>query len=209
MTNCFVMKNIKSDNLVKLNVTSSLWDHFFTVAPLIVVGSKEGDGYDLAPKHMATPIGLSNYFGFVCTPKHSTYHNIKTNKEFSVSFPIPDHLVITALSASPRCDDIINAKPIVESLPTSKCSSIDALCLQNSYLRLECKLFKIIDGFEDYSIITGKILEAYVNRDYLKESDRDAQEQINENPLLAYLANGRFAKIHKTFNFPFPKGFKK
>lgn len=203
------MDYTQSNNLVKLNIKDSLWDHFFTVAPIIVVGSKEGERYDLAPKHMATPIGQSNYFAFVCTPNHSTYHNIKTHKEFSVSFPIPDQLVITALSATPRCDDFKNTKPIIESLPTFECKSIDALLIKNAYLFFECKLFKIIDGFEDYSIITGKIEEAYVNKNYLKVSEKDEQEQIRENPLLAYIANGRFARIKKTYNFPFPKGFKK
>jgi len=62
---------------------------------------------------------------------------------------------------------------------------------------------------QDYSIITGKIEEAYVNKNYLKVSEKDEHEQIHENPLLVYIANGRFAKIHKSFNFPFPNGFKK
>jgi flavin reductase (DIM6/NTAB) family NADH-FMN oxidoreductase RutF len=203
------MRDTRSNNLIKLNLNEPLWDRFFTVAPLIVVGSKEGDRYDLAPKHMATPVGQSKYFAFVCTPNHSTYHNIKTNKEFSVSFPIPDQLVLTSLSASPRCEDIENAKPIVDVIPTLRCESIDSVFLKDAYLFLECKLFKIIDGFDEYSIIIGSIIEALVNKSYVKISEKDEQEQINKNPLLAYIANGRFAKIHETYNFPFPNGFKK
>ena len=74
---------------------------------------------------------------------------------------------------------------------------------------LECELFKIIDGFDEYSIITGRIKEALVDKNYLKVSEKDEQKQINENPLLAYVAQGRFAKISETYNFPFPKGFNK
>lgn len=209
MTKCFVMENIKSDNLVKLNIANSFWDQVFTVAPLIVVGTKEGTDYDLAPKHMATPIGQSNYYAFVCTPNHSTYHNVKKTREFSVSFPIPDKIVLTSLSASPRCEDLNYKKSIVDILPTEKCESIDSVFFKDSYLFLECELVKIIDGFDNYSIIAGKIKEAFVNKDYIKVFDKEEYSQIYNNPLLAYIAYGRFARINETFSFPFPKGFKK
>lgn len=209
MAKSVVMKNQQAKNLIKLNTKELIWEHVFTVAPLVVVGTKEGVNYDLAPKHMATPIGQSNYFGFVCTPKHSTYHNIKTTGEFSVSFPVPDHVVLTSLSASPRCEGSPLKKPIVQALPKIECNSIDSIFFKDSYLFLECKLFKIIDGFDDYSIITGRIKEAYIDKEYLKISDKDEQLQLYENPLLAYIAYGRFAKIKETYNFPFPKGFMK
>jgi len=67
------MKNQRANNLIKLNTKESIWDHVFMIAPLIVVGTKEGENYDLAPKHMATPIGFSDFFAFICTPNHSTY----------------------------------------------------------------------------------------------------------------------------------------
>ena len=74
---------------------------------------------------------------------------------------------------------------------------------------LECELFRIIDGFGENSIIAGKIKEAYVHNDYLRVSERDDQEQLRNNPLLAYIPYGRFAKIDETYNFPFPKDFKR
>ncbi|MCL7971066.1 MAG: flavin reductase, partial [marine benthic group bacterium] len=64
--------------LVKLDLDKPIWDRFFWVSPLSVVGTLEEDGTpNLAPKHMATPMGWQNYFGFVCTPRHSTYRNIE------------------------------------------------------------------------------------------------------------------------------------
>lgn len=34
----------------------SLWSRVFSVAPLVVVGTREAEGsYDLAPKHLALP----------------------------------------------------------------------------------------------------------------------------------------------------------
>ncbi|MDH5414618.1 MAG: flavin reductase, partial [Flavobacteriaceae bacterium] len=105
--------------------------------------------------------------------------------------------------------DFSESKLIIEALPTIKAETMDALLLTNSYLYLECELFKIIDGFDQNSIITGKIIKAYAEKDYIRISELDEQEQIKNNPLLAYIANGRFATISQTFNFPFPKDFKR
>ena len=58
-------------NFISLNVNDTIWDHFYTVAPLVVIGSKENDVYDLSPKHMVTPIGFSNYLGFVCSKEQN------------------------------------------------------------------------------------------------------------------------------------------
>jgi hypothetical protein len=67
--------------VVSLDVTAPIWERCFTVAPLVLVGTREKDGsYDLAPKHMATPMGWQNYFGFVCTPRHRTYHNVRRER---------------------------------------------------------------------------------------------------------------------------------
>jgi hypothetical protein len=48
-----------------------------------------------------------------------------------------------------------------------------------------------------------------VHIDYLRVSEKDEQEQLKNNPLLAYISYGRFAKIEETYNFPFPKDFKR
>lgn len=203
------MDVLQAENYVPLNTDLPIWERIFTVAPLIVVGTKEQDGYDLAPKHMATPLGFHNYFGFVCTPKHGTYQNVKKTREFTVSFPKPDQVTTTSLSASPRTEELNKSQQIVEALPLTKATSMDAPLVKNAYLYLECELFKIIDGFDENSIITGKIKKAYVDNDYLRLSEKDEQQQIKDNPLLVYIANGRFAKIEETYNFPFPKDFKR
>lgn len=106
------MSSVLSDRLITLDLERPLWDRFFMVAPLVIVGSKEADGnYDLAPKHMAMPFGWDNYFGFICTPRHNTYQNIIREKVFSVSFPQPNQILMASLTATPRCED--NQKPIV------------------------------------------------------------------------------------------------
>lgn len=192
---------------ITLDISIPIWNHFFTIAPLVIIGTKESGGYDMAPKHLAMPIGFDNYFGFVCTPRHGTYHNVKRHKEFSVSFPLPNQVLLTSLSASRRKGDISKSNQIVDALPTIKTTKIDALLVTDSYLHLECELFKIIDGFDDNSMITGKVCRASVHPDYLKVSEKEEQEQLKEYPLLAYLADGRFATVSETYNFPFPKDF--
>ena len=88
--------------LVSLDLKWPIWERFFTVAPLLIIGSRDETGaFDLAPKHMATPLGWQNYFGFVCTPRHRTYQNIRREGVFTVSFPRPSQVVLTSLSAAP------------------------------------------------------------------------------------------------------------
>ncbi len=203
------MNILEDKKYVSLDIQHPIWDRIFTVAPLVVVGTKEEGGYDLAPKHMATPLGFDNYFGFVCTPRHGTYQNVKKTGEFTVSFPTPDQVTTTSLSASPRKEALTKSQQIVEALPLIKAASMDAPLVKDAYLYLECELFKIIDGFGENSIITGSIKRAYVRNEYLRVSEKDEQEQLKNNPLLAYISYGRFAKIDETYNFPFPKDFKR
>ena len=193
--------------MVALDTSLPIWDQFFTIAPLVVIGTKEGESYNLAPKHMVTALGKENYFGFVCTPRHSTYQNIQKHGYFTVSFPRPDQVVLSSLSASPRCEEEGSEKEIVGHLPTLPAPVLDAPLIRDAYLYLECKLHQIIDGFGDFSLIAGRITGAYVQEDSLRASELDEQELIYRAPMLAYLANGRFAKIRESFAFPFPKDF--
>ena len=194
--------------LVDLDVVQPVWDRFFTVAPLVVIGTREADGeYDLAPKHMAMPLSWENYFGFVCTESHSTYRNIQREKAFTVSFPYPDQVLLASLSASPRCDDL--SKPAMKALPTFAAEKVDGVFLEDAYLFLECHLDRIIDGFGKNSLIAGRIIAARIQEQALRSPDVDDQELLAASPLLAYLSPGRYAKIDQTHSFPFPEGFRR
>jgi flavin reductase (DIM6/NTAB) family NADH-FMN oxidoreductase RutF len=118
-------------NLIPLDVGRPIWDRFFTVAPLVVVGSKEPDGsYDLAPKHMAMPLGWQNYYAFVCSPRHATYRNIRRERQFTVSFPRPTEIVASSLAASPRCQDGFGAHSLIVG-------EIVAASASEDYLRMD------------------------------------------------------------------------
>ena len=200
------MSDEENPALVALDTGQPIWDRFFTVAPLVVIGSREPTGeFDLAPKHMATPLSWENYFGFVCTPSHGTYQNIKREKVFTVSFPNPDQVLLASLSAAPRCDDA--SKPNLQYLPTIEASEIEGVFLKDSYLFLECRLDRIVDGFGNNSLIAGRVVAAQVCEAALRMEDKDDQEVLHESPLMAYLPPGRYAPIKNTFSFPFPKGF--
>ena len=189
------------ENLISIETDLPIWHHVYVVSPLVVIGTKEGDRYDLATKHQAMPLGHDNYYGFMCTPKHGTYHNVKREEGFTVSYLRPSQVLTAGLASSPRCDDPSNPKPILDELPTFIGGQIDAPCLQGGYLFLECKLHQIVDNFGDASLITGKIAAAYVDEDSLRVYEGDDQRLIFNAPMLAYLAYDRFAQVRDTLTF--------
>jgi flavin reductase (DIM6/NTAB) family NADH-FMN oxidoreductase RutF len=191
---------------VALDVSHAIWDRFFWVAPLVVIGTREPDGsFDLAPKHMAMPLGWHNYFGFVCTPRHATYRNARRERAFTVSYPRPDQLVHTSLSAEPRCHD--GQKSSLASLEVVSGKLVAGPLLRDAYVHLECELDRIVEGFGENGLVVGKIVAAQVAESALRAADREDESLIAENPLLAYLAPGQFAHIDRGHNFPFPAGF--
>lgn len=192
-----------SDDLVSLEVGPAMWDRFFTVSPLVVIGTKEESGeYDLAPKHMALPLGWYGYFGFVCTPEHMTYWNAKREGCFTVSYPRPGQEVLTSLTASPR-DAETACKPSLQAIDTFPAPTIDGVFFADAYLYLECELERVLDEFGAHSLIVGRIIAAHARADALRRSDVDDQEALFQRPLLAYLHPGRFSRIRKTIAFPF------
>lgn len=194
-------------SLVELDIDRPIWDRFFWVAPLVIIGTREGDGYDLAPKHMAFPMGWQNFFGFVCAPTHRTYSNAMENGAFTVTYPRPGQLVETSLSASPR--DEQDRKPVLAALPVSDARVVDGVVVDGGYLYLECELDRIIDDFGANSLIVGRVVAARVSEDALRESDGDDAGMIRQNPMLVYLHPGRFASVGDTLSFPFPAGMRK
>ena len=200
--------NKPTTQLHEIPTDHPIWDRFFTVNPLVIIGTKEENGADdLAPKHMAFPMGWKNYFGFVCTPRHSTYGNARRENGFTVSYPKPTQVIITSLTAAPRCED--NSKPSLDTVDKVRGKVVDAPLIAASNIQLECELDRIIDDFGENSLIVGRVVRAYVDPKALRREDRDDHEVIFESPLLAYLSPGRYTVINKSQSFPFPKGFSK
>ena len=169
------------DGLQSLPLRALYLGAFFYGLPACCYRLKGSTGVDLAPKHMAMPLSWKNHFGFVCTPRHQTYRNIKESKVFTVSYPRPDSIVLASLTASPRCGGPEGEKPIVENLSTFSSSVVDGVFLDGGYLFLECELERFVDGFDVNSLIAGNIVAAHIDRQALRISDGDEQQQILED----------------------------
>ncbi|HEY7168875.1 MAG TPA: flavin reductase [Candidatus Binatia bacterium] len=200
------MSATNSDNLIPLATDRPIWDRIFTVSSLVIVGSKEGEGlYNLAPKHLAMPLGWENRYCFVCSPQHTTYQNIRQHGAFTVSYPRPSEVLLASLAAAPRCED--SSKPSLLILPTLPARHVDGVMVEGSYLFLECTLDRVLDGFGSNSLIIGNVVAAAAQENALRAEERDESDQIFQFPLLAYLNPGRLAEIRQSMAFPFPKDF--
>ncbi len=199
-------KTEKCVPLVALDPSRPIWERFFTVAPLVIIGTRDESGaFNLAPKHMVTPLGWKNYFGFVCTPRHRTYQNIQRQRAFTVTYPRPSQVILTSLAAAPRDDD--DTKPVLALLPTRPARTMDGIFVEDGYLFLECALDRIIDDFAENSLIAGRVLAAQVAEDALRHFEREDADVLLAAPLMAYLAPGRYAEIRSAHAFPYPAGF--
>jgi hypothetical protein len=73
LTGLHPMTTEDAGKVISLGTDRPIWDRVFGVFPLVIVGSKEKNcRYNLAPKHLAMPLGWGNHFGFVCGPEHAT-----------------------------------------------------------------------------------------------------------------------------------------
>jgi flavin reductase (DIM6/NTAB) family NADH-FMN oxidoreductase RutF len=193
--------------LVELSTETPIWERFFTVAPLVLVATREGDGYDVAPKHLAMPLGWENYFGFVCSPRHSTYRNLGEHPEFTVSCPGADQLLQVSMAAGGRLDD--SSKPSLAAVPLIPARKVDGVLVEGCVLYLECALERVIDGFGENSVIVGRVVAASAQPAALRGADVDDADLLHRLRPLVYLAPGRFAAVGETYSFPFPSGFRR
>ena len=183
----------------------ALWQRVFTVAPLVLVGSKDTDGtYDLAPKHMAMPLGWADRYCFVCTPRHATHANIERERVFTISFPHRFQVVQAALAATRREPD--GSKPSLRALPTFRATKVDGVLVHGCYLFLECELERLV-SFGDETLVVGKIVAAAAREEAVRGPDLDDTEILRRLSPLAYVNPGRFSAVSETLSFPFPAGF--
>ena len=191
--------------ITQVDLDASLWERVFTVAPLVLVGSREPSGaFDLAPKHLVAPM-WGPWFAFVCSERHATYQNALREGAFTVSWPQPSQVVLASLAASPRCES--GDKEILRGLQTFPSRVVDGIFLRDAYFFLECRLDRTVDGFGDNSLVIGQVVAAYASPESLRAFEREDAELIRDHPLLAYLYPGHFAVIEHGQAFPFPRGF--
>lgn len=201
------MQPEREAQLVSLPTDLPVWENVFLPAPLVLIGTREDDGsYDLAPKHMAMPLGWDNYFAFACTPRHATYGNVQREGAFTVSFPRPSQIVHVGLAASGRTE--AGEKPALAALPTFPAVEVEGVLVEGCGVFLECALERVVDGFGENSLIVGRIVAAHADPAVLRGAERDDAELLRDEPLLAYVGPGRFATVGETRSFPYPADFR-
>ena len=194
-------------NVRELSV-DAVWERVFTVAPIVIVGSKDTDGsYDLAPKHMAMPLGWGDRYGFVCTPRHRTYRNIERTGAFTVSFPRYLQTVQASLAATSREPD--GTKPALAALPTFFAQAVDGVLVDGCYLFLECELDRFVAVDEDAKLVIGRVVAASAREDAIRDLEGDDADLLRHASPLAYLSPARFASVEDSHTFPFPASFRR
>ncbi|MFP4633251.1 MAG: flavin reductase family protein [Halobacteriales archaeon] len=195
-------------DMVRLQPDQPFQESAYTVSPLVIVGTRSPEGEDdLAPKHMAFPVGWDDYYGFVCTPEHQTYANAVDTGVFTVSYPKPDGLLDATMAAGPRTES--GDKPTLGYVDRVEASEVDAPVVADAYAVLECELERAVDGFGRASFVVGEAKAKYVDRDALRHDDSDADRLLGKAPLLAYLYPDRVTAVDESIEFPFPGGFER
>jgi flavin reductase (DIM6/NTAB) family NADH-FMN oxidoreductase RutF len=189
--------------IVPLSLEAPVWPRVFTVAPLVLVATLEPDGSpDVAPKHLAMPLGWSHHFCFVCSPRHGTYANAVARGAFTVGYPHPAMVVEASLAAGGRLEDA--TKPALAALRTFPATEVDGVLVEGCSLWLECELERVLDGFGENSLVIGRVVAAAADERVVRDPERDDADLIHDQPVLAYLDPGRFARIDDSNAFPFP-----
>jgi flavin reductase (DIM6/NTAB) family NADH-FMN oxidoreductase RutF len=116
--------------------------------------------------------------------------------------------VLTSLAAAPRCDDA-DTKLGLTALAVLPARVVDGVFVEEGYLFLECELGRVVDGFGENSLVTGRVVAAYADEEAIRTSERDDGEVLRSAPLLAYLSPGRYTEIRGGHAFPFPAGFRR
>ncbi|MDH3225815.1 MAG: flavin reductase [Thermoleophilia bacterium] len=191
---------------IELAPGSGLFERFFSVAPLVIVGTLDDTGEpNLAPKHLAMPLGWENRFGFVCTPRHRTFGNAIRSGAFTVSFPRLEQLIQISQSATPRT--LSGSKPGLRALATFPARHVEGVLVAGAAIFLECELEQVVETSADNGLLIGKVVGAAADPRVVRDPDRDDAEMLRDQPLLAYVAPGRVAEIASTHAFPYPSGF--
>ena len=196
-----------AEALIELPVGPELWERVFSVAPLVLVGTKEGAGWDFAPKHMAMPLGWEGFYCFVCTPQHATYRNVKAHPQFTVSFPRPEQIVEASFAAGGRFEG--DEKPALSAVPRARARVVDGWVVKGCPFYLECELERIVDGFGPNSLIVGRVVAASAAPEALRGAEVDDADLVHRLGLLAYLPPGRFAVVRDSLSFPYAVDFRR
>ena len=158
-----------------------VWGRFFTVAPLVLVATRESRR---PPRHRAEAHGDAAGLAELLLlrvqppPRHPAEHRGNARVHGQLSARGADRPGQHGGRAA-RADD---SKPSLAALATLPATAVDGVLVEDSYLWLECRLERIIDGFGDNSLIIGSIVAAALDERALRHSDSDDSDVIHASP---------------------------
>lgn len=158
------------------------WKPLVTIKPLILVTTRSGKGVNNgAVKSLALQCSFEPYrYGFVCTPDHDTYKNIKETREFGINFPAPEFEKNIMSFGRDFPEDIDEMMEAGIQVFYSEKGSVPLI--SDCYFSLECRLDQIID-WENSSLIIGRVYMGWANSDYIQKTDKEKLE----DGILSYL----------------------
>ena len=118
-------------------IEAPLWTRFFSVAPLVLVGTKEGDHFDIAPKHMAMPLGWKDFYCFCLQRPARDLPKRRRARRLHGELLGEELIAQTGLAASARLSDASKPGPAVLStfprwLSTASCRAADCISSASS-----------------------------------------------------------------------------
>jgi flavin reductase (DIM6/NTAB) family NADH-FMN oxidoreductase RutF len=187
--------------LLSLDLDQPIWDRFFSVAPLVVVGTRNADGsHDLLTTHQGFTLAPANLFAFLAPPEDAAVENSLRTRTFAVSFPQPHQVAEASLAAAVAGRE--GRHPMSAEIPTFPTRRIDAVLMTGARLFLECETDRVVEHLGGRVLVIGRIVAAHLDRDSRRLSERDDYDLLENHPLLAFIAPGRFAAIEHTDAFP-------
>ena len=109
-------------------------------------------------------------------------------------------------AAAPRVD---GEKHSLETVPTRSATAVEGVLVEGAALWLECELDRVVEGFGEYDLVTGRIVAAAAPSWALRDPDVDDADLLGRHPSLAYLCPTRFAPVADSLSFPFPAAFRR
>ena len=179
-----------------------LWSRVFSVAPLVLVGTKERDGTtSLRSTWRCRSAGRASTASSAAPTRDLQERG--AHPEFTVSFPRPEQIVESSFAAGGRFAG--GEKPALAAVPAAPARVVDVPVVEGCSLYIECELERIVDGFgaeqPDRRPRRGRRRGAETRCAAPRCDDADLVYRLG---LLAYLAPGRFAVVRDSTVVPVP-----
>ena len=131
---------------IPIPVERPIWGRFFTVAPLVIVGTVEGEGYDLAAEAHGDAARLGQLLLLRLQPRAPDPGQRRADGRLHGQLPAPGRDPRRQPRRPPRAPRT-SQSPALAAIRTFPAREVHGVLVEDSYLWLECELDRIVDGF--------------------------------------------------------------